>query len=87
MMVRSIDLPHCIEKASLAALWSTSVATRIPEPHDYGSNASHNCKQQYGQLHQSADQLADVLRMVEAIGGAGRGEGPNPNQSGENEAE
>ncbi len=40
------------------------------------ANASHKCEQQSGQLHQSADQRADVLRMVEAIGGAGRGEDP-----------
>jgi hypothetical protein len=86
-MVRPIDLPRCIERASLSALWSTSVATRIPEPDDYGSNASHKCEQQSGQLHQSADQRADVLRMMEAIGGAGRGEDPNPNQSGKKEAE
>jgi hypothetical protein len=55
-------IPHCIERASLSALWSISVATRTPQPHDYGSTASHECEQQSGQLHQSADQRADIER-------------------------
>ncbi len=46
------------------------------EPHDDGCSAGDKREQQSDQLHQSADQGANVLRMAEAIGGARSGERP-----------
>ncbi len=47
------------------------------EPHDDGCSAGDKREQQSDQLHQSADQGANVLRMAEAIGGARSGERPD----------
>ncbi len=57
------------------------------EPHDGSCDACDKRKQQSGQLHQGADQRANILRMVKAIGGARGGEDTNRDQYGKNEAE